>query len=165
MKQASCRTCRLCASSPLSAFVPQCLRAFPCVLARSRIHRQRIRWRPAMKSLQGHLLVASPKLVDRIFFHAVVLLVQHNDEGALGLVLSRPMQTTVKEMWREVGESSCEVEGALHQGGPCEGPLMVVHEDESASEVEVMKGVHFCTSRERIESLVEDNDSAMKFFV
>ena len=117
------------------------------------------------KSLQGHLLVASPKLVDPNFFHTVVLLVQHNDEGALGLVLNRPMHTTVKEMWREVGESSCEVEGSLHQGGPCEGPLMVVHADESASEVEVMKGLHFCTSRERIESLVEDNDSAMKFFV
>src|SRR5260221_11398673 len=98
MKQASCRTCRLCASSPLSAFVPQCLRAFPCVLARSRIHRQRIRWLPAMKSLQGHLLVASPKLVDPNFFHAVFLLVQHNDEGVLGLVLNRELQTTVADL-------------------------------------------------------------------
>ena len=74
-----------------------------------------------MKSLQGHLLVASPKLVDPNFFHTVVLLVQHNQEGALGLVLNRPLQTTVQEMWQEVGESQCEVDQPLHQGGPCEG--------------------------------------------
>ncbi len=120
-----------------------------------------------MKSLQGHLLVASPKLVDPNFFHAVVLLVQHNEEGALGLVLNRPLQTTVREMWREVGDdaSACEIDGPLHQGGPCEGPLMVVHGDQPSAEIEVSKGIYFCTSRERIEALIGENDSPMKFFV
>src|SRR5258706_8102025 len=152
VKQASCRTCRLCASSPLSAFVPQCLRSFPCVLARSRIHRQRIRWRPAMKSLQGQILVASPKLVDPNFFHTVVLMVQHNDEGALGLVLNRPLQTTVAEMWQQVDEGThCGVAGALHQGGPCEGALMVVHAAENCAESEVAKGIYFCMRRDVIE--------------
>jgi putative transcriptional regulator len=118
-----------------------------------------------MKSLQGHLLVASPKLADPNFFHAVVLVVQHNDEGALGLVLNRPLQTTVREMWEEVGDGDCEVDGPLHQGGPCEGPLMVVHGEHDQSEIQVSNGIHFCTSRERIEKLVGDHGEAMKFFV
>jgi putative transcriptional regulator len=118
-----------------------------------------------MKSLQGHLLVASPTLVDPNFFHTVVLIVQHNDDGALGLVLNRPLQTSVKDMWQEVGDGACEVEGQLHQGGPCEGPLMVVHGEDMYAEIEVTKGLYFCTSRDRVEKLIADNSCPMKFFV
>lgn len=119
-----------------------------------------------MKSLQGQLLVASPKLVDPNFFHTVVLLVQHSDESALGLVLNRPLQTSVKAMWREVAEGEdCDIDGVLHQGGPCEGPLMVLHTDGDYAEMDVGGGIYFCTSRERIERLVHDGSAQMKFFV
>ena len=118
-----------------------------------------------MKSLQGQLLVASPKLVDPNFFHTVVLIVQHNDEGALGLVLNRPLQTTVKDMWEQVAEEEAEVEGVLHQGGPMEGPLMVVHADDAHAEIEVTKDLYFCTSRDRVEKLMEEGSTPMKFFV
>lgn len=119
-----------------------------------------------MKSLQGQLLVASPKLVDPNFFHTVVLMVQHNEEGALGLVLNRPLRTTVKDMWKEVEEGdACDVEGYLHQGGPCEGPLMVVHTDDVYAEMEIGDGMYFCTRRDTVERLVNDNSCPMKFFV
>lgn len=119
-----------------------------------------------MKSLQGQILVASPKLVDPNFFHTVVLIVQHNEESALGLVLNRPLQTSVKEMWEQVDEGTqCGVEGNLHQGGPCEGALMVVHAEETCAESEVSPGIYFCMRRDAIERLVSENESAMKFFV
>jgi len=119
-----------------------------------------------MDSLQGKLLIASPRLVDPNFFHAIVLMVQHNDEGALGVIINRPLETTVKEMWKEVNEDEqCDISGHLYQGGPCEGPLMVLHGDDVYSEIEVMKGVHFCTRRDTIERLVADNTCSMKFFV
>jgi putative transcriptional regulator len=43
-----------------------------------------------MDSLQGKLLVSSPALVDPNFRKTVVLITHHDDEGAMGLVLSRP---------------------------------------------------------------------------
>ena len=43
-----------------------------------------------MDSLAGSLLVASPALLDPNFYRAVVLLVEHNDEGAAGVILNRP---------------------------------------------------------------------------
>ncbi len=43
-----------------------------------------------MDSLQGKLLVSSPALVDPNFRKTVVLVAHHDDEGAIGLVLSRP---------------------------------------------------------------------------
>jgi len=117
-----------------------------------------------MKSLQGHFLVAAPKLVDPNFFHTVVLMIQHNEEGAFGLVLNRPLETTVEEMWRAVADEPCAVEGTLCQGGPCEGPLMVVHKEVEYSEIEVTAGVYFCTRKDAIERFIAESATESKFF-
>jgi len=80
-----------------------------------------------MKSLQGHLLIASPTLLDPNFRKSVVLLVQHNEEGAMGLVLNRPTETKLCEAWTQVAETDCASDASLNLGGPCEGPLMALH--------------------------------------
>ena len=41
-------------------------------------------------SLKGQLLVATPALLDPNFFRTVVLLLEHTEEGAVGVVLNRP---------------------------------------------------------------------------
>src|SRR4029450_3563041 len=41
-------------------------------------------------SLQGHLLVSSPALVDPNFRRTVVLIAHHDEDGAMGLGLTRP---------------------------------------------------------------------------
>jgi putative transcriptional regulator len=50
-----------------------------------------------MNSLQGKLLVSSPALVDPNFRKTVVLITHHDDEGAMGLVLSRPSEVAATE--------------------------------------------------------------------
>jgi putative transcriptional regulator len=47
---------------------------------------------------RGKLLVAAPPLVDPNFDRTVVLLLEHGDEGSLGLVLNRPSLTSVPEV-------------------------------------------------------------------
>ena len=49
-------------------------------------------------SLRGKLLVATPDLGDPSFFRTVVLLLEHNLEGALGVVLNRPTDTPVEDV-------------------------------------------------------------------
>ena len=118
-----------------------------------------------MKSLQGHLLIASPNLRDPNFFKSVVLMVQHNDQGALGIILNRPLEATIEDAWPQVSELPCNAEGALHQGGPCPGPLMVVHTDQERSQLEVCDGIYFSTDKESIEHLVTQCAGPLKFFV
>jgi putative transcriptional regulator len=48
-------------------------------------------------SLRGRLLVATPDLADPNFFRTVVLVLEHSDEGALGVVLNRPSPATAVE--------------------------------------------------------------------
>ena len=50
-----------------------------------------------MDSLRGKLLLASPTMSDPNFARSVILIAEHTDEGAMGLVLNRPAETTVSE--------------------------------------------------------------------
>jgi putative transcriptional regulator len=49
------------------------------------------------ESLRGKLLIAGPTLLDPNFARAVVLVAEHTDEGAMGLVLNRPAEALVDE--------------------------------------------------------------------
>ena len=57
-----------------------------------------------MKSLQGQFLIASPELGDPNFYKGVVLMIKHDEEGAFGLILNRPTDNTVGEVWKMVSE-------------------------------------------------------------
>jgi putative transcriptional regulator len=48
-----------------------------------------------MDSLRGNLLLAGPMLKDPNFDRAVVFITEHNEDGAMGLVLNRPSEATV----------------------------------------------------------------------
>ena len=46
---------------------------------------------PERASLAGQLLIASPTMGDPRFHHAVILMVRHDQNGALGIVVNRPV--------------------------------------------------------------------------
>ncbi|HEY3922212.1 MAG TPA: YqgE/AlgH family protein [Gaiellaceae bacterium] len=90
-----------------------------------------------MDSLQGHLIVSSPLLVDPNFRRTVVLMTHHDDEGAMGLVLSRPSEVLVAEAVPELAELPGDGE-RIYVGGPVQPEAVVVlveHEDEPESAI------------------------------
>ena len=119
----------------------------------------------ALRSLQGCLLIATPALVDPHFFHSVVLIVEHNEDGATGVVLNRPTQMTVAEAWQQVSAAPYPNAAPVFQGGPCPGPLIVLHNQEAASQIEVLPGVHYSTDAAKIAWLIAHDAAPMKFIV
>src|ERR1700730_8278701 len=76
---------------------------------------------PARGSLAGQLLVASPSMGDPRFDHTVILVVQHNQGGALGLVINRPVgERPLASLLEMVGEADRSVAGTVQvfAGGP-----------------------------------------------
>jgi putative transcriptional regulator len=71
----------------------------------------------AMESLVGHLLVATPSLRDPNFERTVVLLVAHEEGGALGVVLNRATEVPVGEVLGTWGGVASEP-GVVFEGGP-----------------------------------------------
>jgi len=118
-----------------------------------------------MKSLQGQLLAASPYLVDPNFVRTVVLMVQHGPQGALGVVLNRPIDKTVQDLWREVDEPPCDSQKRLNLGGPVSGPLMALHTQAPLGEIEVLPGLFFSADKTHLEELVQSEDDRYKLFI
>ena len=68
------------------------------------------------ESLRGHLLVAAPSLFD-YFRRSVVLVIEHTEEGALGVILNRASDTTVAEAVPTLAPLA-EEDDLVHLGGP-----------------------------------------------
>lgn len=67
--------------------------------------------------LSGHLLVASPTIGDPSFSRSVVLVVDHDRDGALGIVLNRPTETSVRVAVPEIAGLFSD-EDLVYDGGP-----------------------------------------------
>ena len=78
-----------------------------------------------MDSLRGRLLIASPVLVDPNFHRAVILIAEHTDEGAMGLVLNRPAETLVAEAVPDLSELA-DTGAPLYVGGPVAADSVIV---------------------------------------
>src|SRR3954465_10179114 len=78
-----------------------------------------------MDPLQGQLLIASPSLLDSNFRRTVVLVTEHTDDGAAGLVLNRPSPASVLELVPEL-EPVGEDDEQLWLGGPVQPNAVLV---------------------------------------
>ncbi len=81
-----------------------------------------------MESLKGHVLVAAPGLLDPNFWRTVVLVGEHSEEGALGVVLNRSSETPVEEAAPELAVLASAM-GNVHVGGPVQPSAIVVLAD------------------------------------
>jgi putative transcriptional regulator len=85
-------------------------------------------------SLAGQLLVATPEMGDPRFRHAVILMVQHDSKGALGIVINRPVeQVPAAKLLDALGLDSKGSTGQieLFAGGPVQPEVgFVVHSTE-----------------------------------
>jgi putative transcriptional regulator len=79
----------------------------------------------ADRPLRGQLLIASPALRDSNFHRTVILVAEHGDEGAMGIVLNRPSEATVEEAVPSLVELVGS-DAVVYVGGPVEPSAVVV---------------------------------------
>lgn len=70
-----------------------------------------------LRAAAGSLLIAAPDMLDPNFMHSVVLVVSHEEAGAMGLVLNRPANVTVDALLPDHPVLSRQ-RFLVHQGGP-----------------------------------------------
>jgi putative transcriptional regulator len=89
---------------------------------------------PEPVSLAGQLLVATPGMGDPRFYHAVILMVRHDQNGALGIVINRPVADhAIADLLQGLGDNGAPVEGSVRifAGGPVEPDIgFVIHSAE-----------------------------------
>jgi putative transcriptional regulator len=81
--------------------------------------------------LVGQLLVASPNIGDPQFFKTVILIVEQNQDGALGIIINRPVdKLSLSSLMAAIGRSDDKAKGEVKvfAGGPVQPDLgFVVH--------------------------------------
>jgi putative transcriptional regulator len=88
----------------------------------------------AQEFLTGQFLIAAPGMGDPRFYHAVILVVRHDKEGALGIVVNRPVETEpIGRLLEDLGQSGSGASGKvdIFAGGPVQPEVgFVLHSAE-----------------------------------
>jgi putative transcriptional regulator len=118
--------------------------------------------------LQGCFLVSSKSLKDRNFYRSVVLMLDHNPQGAMGLVINRPTAMTVGQALSNHG-SVQHPDDPVFVGGPVEpNSLFILHNSVllGKTDSEVAPGIFLTGSEASFEAVVRgqsDVDPAVQF--
>lgn len=116
---------------------------------------------------KGKLLVAAPGMTDGYFERTVVLLLEQDAEGSMGLILNRPLHVHLRDVLS--GLSGCP--HRLHNGGPVGlNQLFFLHQYEQLAEdsTPVAEGIYFGGSEAEVRSLLQVNlleEERIRFFV
>ena len=109
------------------------------------------------QTFRGQFLIAAKSLRDPNFFKTVVLLLEHNQHGAMGLVVNRPSSVTVSQVLSEHFELP-ETGEVVFMGGPVEpGNLFILHNSDEldCSESPPVEGVFVGCTKDVFESVVQ----------
>lgn len=112
-------------------------------------------------SLTAHFLIAMPAMDDPHFAQGVTLLCQHNDEGAMGLVVNRVSEFTLGEVLEQmqiVTDSKELADLPVLMGGPVNPDRgFILHDDprEWSSTLRFGNGLAVSTSRDILEAIAK----------
>ena len=113
--------------------------------------------------LTNHLLIAMPNLLDPNFHKTVTLICEHNAEGALGIVINRPLDLQMGEVFEQMSLASSDPslnQAPVLDGGPVAKDRGFVLHTESEdtkweSTIRLPNNVGVTTSRDILSALAE----------
>ncbi|MBI5919841.1 MAG: YqgE/AlgH family protein [Nitrosomonadales bacterium] len=114
-------------------------------------------------NLSHHFLIAMPAMQDPYFAKSLTYICEHNDEGAMGIVVNRPISLTLGELFEQINIPLNQPELAetqVHFGGPVQTERgFVLHESTGAwqSTLKVNDHIELTTSRDILQAVGEGN--------
>ncbi len=109
--------------------------------------------------LANQFLVAMPGMTDPNFAQTVTLVCEHNEQGALGIVINRPLAMTMAEVFDQLGLDASRSRvsaGVVLQGGPVQtdrGFVLHTPGPRWESTLPVSARLHLTTSRDILDAL------------
>lgn len=113
--------------------------------------------------LTGQLLIAMPSMMDPNFHRTVTYICEHNEHGALGLVINRPLDFDLGEVFDQLSLTKADVELAnapILRGGPVELERgFVIHDsaDEWESTTSIGDSIQVTTSQDILSAMATGN--------
>ena len=122
-----------------------------------------------MNSLKNHILIAMPHLADPYFGKSVVLLCDHTKDGAMGIVVNRPISDPeLKNLFSEIypgGENLLKKNSAIYFGGPMmieRGIVLHTPEISAKGTINISDDFALTAHKEILDNL-DENISSLQF--
>jgi putative transcriptional regulator len=112
-------------------------------------------------NLTNQFLIAMPGLMDPNFYHTVTYICVHNDDGAMGIVINRPLEMALGDVLVQMDMTPCDKkidQLPVYHGGPVQTDRgFVLHEPLSLweSSINVNDAVGITTSRDILQAIAE----------
>ena len=117
-------------------------------------------------NLRNHLLIAMPNMGDPNFDHSVSLICQHDEFGAFGVTVNRPLGMTVRELFEQLDISIADphIAGQFAlSGGPVQAEQgFVLHDGERnwESTLRVAENLALTSSRDILQDIANGSGPA-----
>ena len=117
-------------------------------------------------NLTNHFLIAMPGLEDPNFFHTVTYICEHTDDGAMGIVINRPMDLHLADIFEQLEiqvSSPMAADQAVYLGGPVQSDRgFVLHDSSTAwsSTLRVNPEISVTTSLDILEAIASGKGPA-----
>lgn len=116
--------------------------------------------------LTGHFLIAMPSMEDERFSRTLTYICEHNEQGALGIIVNRPLDIDMTDLFKQIDVPLTYSDIAadrLYFGGPVDaGRGFVLHQPvgDWQATLAVHDGVGLTTSKDILEALGEGHGPA-----
>ena len=111
--------------------------------------------------LENQFLIAMPQLSGSYFERSMTYLWKHNEDGALGIVINKPLKASVADIFEELG-ITCDIDKDIAKkkqllaGGPVEKDKgFIIHDSDSCweSSISVTSELTICTSKNILKDI------------
>lgn len=115
----------------------------------------------ASTNLTNQFLIAMPGLLDPNFYQTVTYICAHNEDGAMGIVINRPMDIALGEVLAQLELDACSTDVQkipVYCGGPVQTDRgFVLHRPDSEwnSSINVSEHIGVTTSRDILQAIAE----------
>ncbi len=124
------------------------------------------------QNLRNNLLIAMPTMADPNFFRSVTYLCDHNEQGAMGIIVNRPLDLSLFDIALQIGKSANSINPAcsgipIYAGGPVSndrGYILHTPNGEWQSTMKVSDDVCLTTSQDILDAIIS-GETPDKFII
>ncbi len=108
-------------------------------------------------TLQNHLLIAMPQLDDPWFGSSLCYICEHSEEGAMGLVINKPLDLELGDVFAELGiDAACRTKLPVFRGGPVsqeQGFILYRGKEALGQSLKVAPNTFLTTSKDMLDDM------------
>lgn len=112
------------------------------------------------KSTKGQFLISNSSVVQDFFHKTVVLMIDHDQDGAFGLILNKPATYNVFQLIHDLPETE-NAKQAVFRGGPVDELFIsVLHNKKDSKDpgIEVIPGIFLARNFETLVEILKSDD-------